>query len=102
MKELDAKEFKENYQKDEKAVLIDVRSPEEEIDGKIENSINLNIMEQAFPARIMDLDKSKNYYVYCRSGARSATACQFMERQGFYAVNLRGGIIAWKEMNNEC
>ena len=42
------------------------------------------------------LDKSKNYYVYCRSGARSANACAIMNELGFEnAYNLLGGIIEW-------
>jgi rhodanese-related sulfurtransferase len=32
----------------------------------------------------------------CRSGARSAQACMFLQQQGFSNVfNLRGGMIAW-------
>jgi rhodanese-related sulfurtransferase len=95
MKNLNVQEFKTAIESNPNAVIIDVRSPEEEIEGKIEKSINLNIMEQSFPAKVMDLDKTKEYYIYCRSGARSASACQFMEKQGFNAHNLEGGIQAW-------
>ena len=43
------------------------------------------------------LDKSKAYFVYCRSGARSARACAVMEQSGFpVTFNLLGGIIAWE------
>lgn len=98
MRELDAKEFEESFIQDKNAILIDVRTPEEEIEGTIENSICLNIMEHSFPDKIRELDKTKNYYVYCRSGGRSATACEFMEAQGLVATNLRGGIIAWNQM----
>jgi rhodanese-related sulfurtransferase len=42
------------------------------------------------------LDKSKAYFVYCRSGARSARACAVMQQYGFLiAFNLLGGILAW-------
>jgi rhodanese-related sulfurtransferase len=34
--------------------------------------------------------------VYCRSGARSAKACEIMNELGFEnAYNLLGGILAW-------
>jgi len=32
----------------------------------------------------------------CRSGARSAQACMFLQQQGYDNVfNLRGGMMAW-------
>jgi len=57
-------------------------------------------MEQSFPAKVMDLDKTKSYYVYCRSGGRSASACQFMDKQGLTVYNLLGGIQAWNSFNS--
>ena len=99
MKNLNVQEFKNEISDNPKAVIIDVRTPEEKMEGDIENSINLNIMDQAFPAKVMDLAKDQDYYVYCRSGARSASACQFMEKQGLNAFNLEGGIQAWNASN---
>jgi len=95
MKNINVTEFKQRISEDQDAVIIDVRTPEEEAEGVIENSININLMEPSFPAKVMDLDKSKNYYVFCRSGGRSGTACQFMEKNGLTAYNLEGGINAW-------
>tara|TARA_R110000868_G_scaffold26102_6_gene101027 strand:- start:656 stop:964 length:309 start_codon:yes stop_codon:yes gene_type:complete len=99
MKDLDANTFREKIKSDETAVIIDVRTPEEEVEGTINGALNINLMESSFPAKIMDLDKSKTYYVYCRSGGRSATACQFMEKNGLTAYNLKGGIQAWNRLN---
>ena len=82
---------------DENAVVLDVRTEEEFNDGYIENAINIDIHKgQGFIYELDNLDKSKNYYVYCRSGARSAKACQIMDEMGFAnAYNLLGGILAW-------
>jgi rhodanese-related sulfurtransferase len=45
---------------------------------------------------IAQLDTSKTYYVYCRSGARSAQACQLLKQQGITdCFNLLGGILDW-------
>lgn len=99
MKDLDANSFREKIKTDATAVVIDVRTPEEEVEGTIDGALNLNLMEAAFPAKVMDLDKSKTYYVYCRSGGRSATACQFMEKNGLTAYNLKGGIQAWNRLS---
>jgi rhodanese-related sulfurtransferase len=99
MKNLSIEEFINGFQNDHNAVIIDVRTIEEEAEGLIPNSLNMNFMEPSFPEKVMDLDKSKDYYVYCRSGGRSATACQFMEKQGLTSFNLVGGIGAWNSFN---
>ncbi|HEX9150466.1 MAG TPA: rhodanese-like domain-containing protein [Flavobacterium sp.] len=85
------------FEADENAVILDVRTEDECNEGIIANSINIDIhMGQGFIDQIEALDKSKNYYVYCRSGMRSAKACEIMNELGFEnAYNLVGGIIAW-------
>ena len=84
-------------QNDENAVILDVRTPEEFERGIIPNAINIDIYKgQGFIYLIEELDKSKNYYVYCRSGARSGQACSIMNQLGFEnAFNLLGGILEW-------
>jgi len=43
------------------------------------------------------LDKTKKYYVYCRSGGRSGQACNIMQQMGFgNTYNLIGGIMEWE------
>ncbi|MBK0369884.1 rhodanese-like domain-containing protein [Flavobacterium agrisoli] len=83
---------------DENAVVLDVRTEDEFNDGYIENAINIDIHKgQGFIYELEQLDKSKNYYVYCRSGARSAKACQIMNELEFAnAYNLLGGILDWE------
>ncbi len=83
---------------DKNAVILDVRSSEEFNSGKILNSINIDIYKgQGFVYLVDDLDKSKNFYVYCRSGARSGQACTVMNKMGISnAYNLLGGIMEWR------
>ncbi|MDD2820522.1 MAG: rhodanese-like domain-containing protein [Flavobacterium sp.] len=85
------------FEADENAVILDVRTEAEYNDGIILNAINIDIHKgQEFIAELEALDKSKNYYVYCRSGARSAKACEIMNELGFEtAYNLLGGILDW-------
>jgi rhodanese-related sulfurtransferase len=85
------------FEADENAVILDVRTEDEYNDGIIENAINIDIHKgQDFIAELESLDKNKNYYVYCRSGARSAKACEIMNELGFEnAFNLLGGILDW-------
>ena len=82
---------------DENSVILDVRTEDECNQGVIPNSINIDIyLGQEFMEQLETLDKTKNYYVYCRSGARSANACEAMNSLGFEnAYNLLGGILEW-------
>ncbi|GEC71240.1 Rhodanese-related sulfurtransferase [Flavobacterium flevense] len=82
---------------DENAVILDVRTEDECDEGIIPNAINIDIHKgQGFISELEELDKSKNYYVYCRSGARSAKACEIMNELGFdNAYNLLGGMLDW-------
>lgn len=98
MKNLTQDQWKEGVQKDDNAVILDVRTEEEFIEGYIPNARNLDIHKsEEFMEEIEKMDKSKNYYVYCRSGARSGQACAIMQQQGFDdAYNLMGGITEWE------
>ena len=85
------------YEADENALILDVRTEDECNNGIIPNAINIDIYKgEEFMEKLEALDKSKNYYVYCRSGVRSAKACEVMDSLGFEnAYNLQGGIIEW-------
>ena len=85
------------FETDDNAVILDVRTEAEFNEGIIANAINIDIhLGQGFITEIEALDKTKNYYVYCRSGMRSAKACEIMKEQGFEnAFNLVGGITEW-------
>lgn len=85
------------FEADENAVILDVRTEDEFNEGFIANAINIDIHRgQDFVTEIEALDKNKNYFVYCRSGMRSAKACEIMNQLGFEnAYNLIGGITEW-------
>ena len=98
-KDLNAQEFKEAIASDPNAVVLDVRTPSEIAEGEVPGHTMINIMDPNFANRISALDKSKSYYVYCRSGGRSVSACQFMHSQGFANLyNMLGGINAWNQL----
>ena len=82
---------------DSHAVIIDVRTPEEWAEGIIPNALQIDIYQgQGFIYKLDELDKSKNYYVYCKAGGRSAQACSIMNQLGFEnTYNLLGGFMQW-------
>ena len=97
MKDLTREEFKEQIKNDPNAVLLDVRTQEEVDEGIIPNAKNLDIYKgEEFVEGLEQLDKDKNYYVYCRSGKRSVQAATLMDSMGFRnTYNLLGGFSEW-------
>ncbi|MDP5158952.1 MAG: rhodanese-like domain-containing protein [Flaviramulus sp.] len=97
MEDLSQEDWKEQLAKDNNALIIDVRTTAEVAEGIIENALHLDFFKgQEFVNEIEKLDKSKSYYVYCRSGNRSGQACKIMEQLGFKnAYNLEGGMLQW-------
>ena len=79
-------------------VIIDVRTPEEFSEERIENAINLDYYSETFRDSFDDLDKDKKYLIYCRSGRRGGETLDIMRELGFKEVyHISGGIIRWKE-----
>ena len=80
------------------AVLVDVRRPDEFAAGHLPGAINIEVTAPDFGQRVLALDTTKPTYVYCRSGARSATAAGQLTTAGFTQVsNLLGGVLDWPE-----
>ncbi|WP_242085429.1 rhodanese-like domain-containing protein [Aestuariivivens sediminis] len=98
MEDLTHEEWSEQLANDDNAVVLDVRTDDEVANGIIPNAIHIDIYKgQNFIDELEELDKSKNYYVYCRSGNRSGQACRIMDELGFKnAYNLEGGILEWQ------
>ena len=95
-KTLSGAEFQKKVNETKDAILLDVRTVEEFNSERIPNAININLMNGSFTNEISKLDSAKSYFVYCRSGARSATACEIMSAKGFEVYNLRDGITLWE------
>ena len=77
------------------AIILDVRTPEEYREGHIKGSKNIAL--QVLNGNIETIKKwNKPIIACCRSGMRSAKACDIMNQLGFEnAYNLIGGIIEW-------
>ena len=97
VREIDAPELAR--QLDENAdsfEMVDVREMPEIMAGTLPNARPMPLA--TLPLKLNELDKSKTLVMVCRSGARSAQACMFLQQQGFDdVVNLRGGVMAWAQ-----
>lgn len=97
IKEINPNDLNDKIQSGQKIVLLDVREPFEH------DLVNINNTHALIPLgeledRIPEIEELKNeeVVVYCRSGARSAKACQILMNNGFNNVtNLQGGINKW-------
>ena len=84
-------------QEQDQFVIIDVREPDEVVNGAIENSKNMPLglaIRNAKKGQIEDL-KDKKICVYCAAGDRGNIAADELVKAGFSAVNLEGGYMAW-------
>ncbi|CAI8175854.1 MAG: Thiosulfate sulfurtransferase GlpE [SAR116 cluster bacterium] len=98
MSDLSQEAWASQLAQDPEAVILDVRTSDEVAEGIIPGAHHLDIfLGQGFLDGLEDLDKSKNYYVYCRSGNRSGQACAIMNSLGFEnTFNLEGGFMSWE------
>lgn len=95
----DVKGFVE-LMKDSNVVVLDVRTADEFKEGHLEGAVNIDQAQGDFIQKAKAvLPKEKTIAIYCRSGRRSASAAGRLADEGYKCVNLKGGIIAWKEAN---
>ncbi|WP_179333220.1 rhodanese-like domain-containing protein [Winogradskyella costae] len=98
MADLSQEEWTKQLEADDNAVVLDVRTQDEIDLGMIPNAIHIDIFKgQGFISEVEELDKTKNYYVYCKSGNRSGQACTIMNQLEIEnAYNLLGGFNEWQ------
>ncbi len=83
---------------DSNVVVLDVRTASEYAEGHIEGAVLIDQGQSDFVEKAKaSLPTDKKIAVYCRSGRRSANAAGRLADVGYKCVNLKGGIIAWKE-----
>ncbi|NLV86299.1 MAG: rhodanese-like domain-containing protein [Clostridiales bacterium] len=92
---ISAAEAKAIIDENDKALILDVRTPEEFEEGHLENA--LLIPDYELDARAKDelADKNALILVYCRSGIRSAAAAENLAAMGYTNIYDMGGIIDW-------
>lgn len=79
-------------------VIIDVRTPEEVAQGKIKGALEMDVKSPDFKEKVVALDKTKQYMVYCYAGGRSANAMKIMKELGFKQVyNLQDGYRSYNQ-----
>lgn len=79
----------------DRAVLIDVREPEEYGLGTIEGAINIPLGE--LRERLTEIPTDREVYIFCQVGLRGYSACRILMQKGFKRVkNLSGGLRTYQ------
>ncbi len=91
--EITPTEFVERRSRGESLTLLDVREEWELGVASVPDVVHIPMGEVA--DRLGELDRTREVVVLCRSGRRSLQVANFLQQNGFQAVNLAGGILAW-------
>jgi len=95
IKELDAPELAQRMDGQHQDLhVIDVREMNEYTSGTMPGAKAMPMA--SIPVRLNELQQDKELIIICRSGARSAQVCMFLQQHGYENVfNLRGGLMSW-------
>ncbi|TWT41664.1 putative metallo-hydrolase [Phycisphaerae bacterium RAS1] len=95
LREIDAAAARELVEQQRVSVL-DVRRATEFAEGRIPGATN--IAHTRLAARLKELPEGRPLLVHCRSGVRSARSCALLRRAGLEVLNLKGGFLAWEQL----
>lgn len=95
---IDSKEAYGMIKVDSNIAILDVRTAKEFADGHVAGAVNIDVNQADFAQKIDQLDRSKTYIVYCRSGRRSSKAVSIMASKGFKNLyNVSDGFLGWNK-----
>jgi rhodanese-related sulfurtransferase len=95
-KEMSPREYAARAAAGPAPLLLDVREDWELAIARLDEAVHIPMGE--VPARLGELEASREIAVLCRSGGRSGQVARYLEQQGFENVwNVAGGILAWSE-----
>ncbi len=93
-KDVTAKDAKALMDKNKNIFLLDVRTPQENSQGRLPGTVLIPINE--IERRIAEVPKNKTIMVYCAVGSRSKPVAEFLSRNGYKEVyNMTDGIVGW-------
>jgi rhodanese-related sulfurtransferase len=76
--------------------LLDVRTLAEFTGGHIGGAVNLPVTAMAAGLAALQLDTARPVVAICLTAHRSIPAVRLLRQRGFDAVQLAGGMLAWR------
>lgn len=92
--QIDPAKLAERLDRQDPLVVLDVREPHEVAAGHLPGALCIPMGQVA--QRAHELPADRDIVVVCRSGNRSAFVCRQLAEQKLTALNLRGGMLAWR------
>jgi Rhodanese-related sulfurtransferase len=91
---IEPSEIKERLAKGERLNMIDVREDHEVALGMIPGAKHIPLGQ--LPERIGEIEQTGEIILICKSGVRSAHACEYLSMLGFRGLkNMTGGMLKW-------
>jgi rhodanese-related sulfurtransferase len=84
---------------DDSVILLDVRSREERNHHHIKGSVHIPVSEITRKINSLEKFRGKEIICYCHSGSRSMAAVSILNKHGFIAANMKGGMVEWNSQN---
>lgn len=92
-KEISYENLKKLLKSNSNVTVLDVRSPQEFAENRINSAINIPVYDIPYKATASLINKDNTIVVYCQSGTRSKKACAILEKLGYTNLyNLTGGL----------
>jgi rhodanese-related sulfurtransferase len=91
----DAAEISKRLKNQNNMLLLDVRTDPERKKGHIKGSLHIPLNQLRRRKQELERFKNKEIVCYCRTGNRSLNAAVFLQKNGYNASNLKGGIVSW-------
>jgi len=92
--DISSREAKALLEKNKNIFLLDVRTPQENSQGRLSGAVLIPINE--FEHRIKEVPRNKTIIVYCAVGSRSKSVAEYLSKSGYKDVyNMSDGIVGW-------
>jgi rhodanese-related sulfurtransferase len=87
-------ELNEKLKNGKRPLVLDVRQKDEYRSGHIAGAKLIPLNELGH--RMKDLPKEREIVCVCASGNRSSSATRMLTGAGYNAINMKGGMSAWR------
>ncbi|MGB9438395.1 MAG: rhodanese-like domain-containing protein [Desulfobacterales bacterium] len=92
----EAADLIDKHNGDSNFAILDIRTPGEFQSGHLQSAILIDFYSQTFVDRLRQLDKGKNFLIYCRTGNRSARSLEIFKKLKFQKIyHMANGISTW-------